>query len=148
MLLLCHWCFRIMLLTFNLLTLDLFWVVFIMASANNLCKQFGPRSGRQNKRRAWSVSKLFDTLVFRKKEIYHQNRLILLHICLCCSLPYRSLFLEVFIDCFTNTCTHVYVAFTCMLFVCLIWLFTSPSTHCQLCRSGQVFLGWTSTKQG
>ena len=37
--------------------------------ADNFCKQFGPRSG-PTKRRAWSRSKLFDTLMVFLKEFF------------------------------------------------------------------------------
>ena len=39
----------------------------LLLSADNLCKQFGPRSGL-TKRRAWSGSKLFDTLMVFLKD--------------------------------------------------------------------------------
>ena len=39
-----------------------------LSSADNLCKQFVPRSG-PTKCRAWSGSKLFDTLMVFRKEI-------------------------------------------------------------------------------
>ena len=39
----------------------------LAASANNLCKQLGPRPGPTNCR-AWSGSKLFDTLIVLKKK--------------------------------------------------------------------------------
>ena len=38
-------------------------------SANNLCKQFGPRSG-PTKCRAWSGSNLFDILIVLQKEFF------------------------------------------------------------------------------
>ena len=41
----------------------------LVTSANNLCKQFRPRSG-QTKRRARSESKLFDTLMIFLKEFF------------------------------------------------------------------------------
>ena len=40
-----------------------------MSSACYFCKQFGPRSG-PTKRRAWSGSKLFDTLIVFLKEFF------------------------------------------------------------------------------
>ena len=40
-----------------------------MPSADNLCKQFRPRSG-QTECRAWSGSKLFDTLMVFQKEFF------------------------------------------------------------------------------
>ena len=48
-----------------------------VSSAHNLCKQFGPRSG-PTKRRAWSASKLFESLMvflknFIKKMIFLRN---------------------------------------------------------------------------
>ena len=42
-----------------------------MSSADNLCKQFGPRSGA-TKCRAWSGSKLFDTLMVFLKEFFEK----------------------------------------------------------------------------
>ena len=45
----------------------------LVSSANNLCKQFGPRSG-PTICRAWSGSKLFDTLtVFKKVDFENVN---------------------------------------------------------------------------
>ena len=41
----------------------------LVLSADNLCKQFGPRSG-PTKCRAWSESKLFDTLMVFLKEFF------------------------------------------------------------------------------
>ena len=43
-----------------------------MSSADNFFKQFGPRSG-PTKCRAWSGSKLFDTLVVFLKEFFKKN---------------------------------------------------------------------------
>ena len=40
-----------------------------VTSADNLCKQFGPRPG-PTKCRAWSGSKLFDTLMVFLKEFF------------------------------------------------------------------------------
>ena len=42
-----------------------------VSSADNLCKQFGPRSG-PTKHRAWSESKLFDTLVVFLKVFFEK----------------------------------------------------------------------------
>ena len=41
----------------------------LVSSADDLCKQFGPRSG-PTKCRAWSGSKLFDTLMIFLKEFF------------------------------------------------------------------------------
>ena len=43
-----------------------------VTSADNLGKQFGPRSGPTN-RRAWSGSKLFDILMVFLKEFFQKN---------------------------------------------------------------------------
>ena len=43
----------------------------LVVSADNLCKQFGPRSGL-TKWWAWSWSKLFDTLIVFFKEIFEK----------------------------------------------------------------------------
>ena len=43
----------------------------LVSSADNLCKQFGPRSG-PTKCRAWSGSKLFDTLTVYLKEFFEK----------------------------------------------------------------------------
>ena len=43
-----------------------------MSSADNLCKQFGPRSG-STKRQAWSESKLLDTLPIFTKEFFRKT---------------------------------------------------------------------------
>ena len=51
---------------FNSLSISLTIYLLVM-STNNLCKQFGPRSG-PTKCRAWSGSKLFDTLTAFLKE--------------------------------------------------------------------------------
>ena len=40
---------------------------YLYLPANNFCKQCGPRSG-PTKRRAWSGTKLFDTLMVLLKE--------------------------------------------------------------------------------
>ena len=51
----------------------------VVLSADNLCKQFGLRSG-QTKCRAWSGSKLFDILMVlnksstKKNKIWHDNK--------------------------------------------------------------------------
>ena len=44
---------------------------FCQSYADNLCKQFGPRSG-QTKCLAWSESKLFDTLMVFLKELFEK----------------------------------------------------------------------------
>ena len=44
---------------------------FLVLSADNLCKQFVPRSG-PTERRAWSGSKLFDTLMLFLKEFFEK----------------------------------------------------------------------------
>ena len=43
----------------------------LVSSADNLCKQFGPRSGL-TKCQAWSGSKLFDTVVALLKEFFEK----------------------------------------------------------------------------
>ena len=43
-----------------------------MSSADSLCKQFGPRPGL-TKCRAWSESKLFETLMGFLKEFFKKN---------------------------------------------------------------------------
>ena len=43
----------------------------LVASAANICKEFGPRSGL-TKCRAWSRSKLFDTLIVFLKEFFEK----------------------------------------------------------------------------
>ena len=40
-----------------------------MSFADNICKQFGPKSG-PTERRAWFGSKLFDTLMVSPKEFF------------------------------------------------------------------------------
>ena len=44
-------------------------LVLLVSSADNLCKQFRPRSG-PTKCRAWSGSKLFETLMEHLKEFF------------------------------------------------------------------------------
>ena len=46
-----------------------FTLYLLVSSSDNLCKQFGPRSG-PTKCRAWSGSKLFDTLMVFIKEFF------------------------------------------------------------------------------
>ena len=41
----------------------------LVSSAGNLCKQLGPRPGA-TKRRAWSRSKMFDTLMTFLKDVF------------------------------------------------------------------------------
>ena len=43
----------------------------LLSSADNLCKQFGPRSG-PTKHGAWSRSKLLDTLIVFLKEYFEK----------------------------------------------------------------------------
>ena len=45
----------------------------LVPSADNLCKQFGPRSG-PTLCRAWSWSKLFDTLMVFQKEFFQKKK--------------------------------------------------------------------------
>ena len=49
-----------------------FFAYQLVLSADNFCKQFGPRSG-PTKCRAWSVSKLFDTLMVFLKEFFFEK---------------------------------------------------------------------------
>ena len=44
----------------------------LLKISDNLCKQFGPRSG-PTKRRSWSGSKLFDALMVFLKEIFEKD---------------------------------------------------------------------------
>ena len=44
----------------------------LLSSADNLCKQFGPRSGK-TKCRAWSRSKLLDTQMVFLKDFFEKN---------------------------------------------------------------------------
>ena len=47
------------------------WTSLLVSSADDLCKQIGPRSG-PTKCRAWSWSKLFDTLMVFLKEFFEK----------------------------------------------------------------------------
>ena len=55
----------------NVSTFFLLILCLLMSSADNICKQFGPRSGA-TKCWAWSGSKLFDTLMLFLKEFFEK----------------------------------------------------------------------------
>ena len=50
----------------------LFTLFLLVSSADNLCKQLGPRSGL-TKCQAWSGSKLFDTLIVFQKNFFQKK---------------------------------------------------------------------------
>ena len=52
--------------------IDHFTLRLLVSSADNLCKQFGPRSGLTNCQ-AWSGSKLFDILMLFLKEFFEKS---------------------------------------------------------------------------
>ena len=108
-----------------------------LSSADNLCKQFGPRSG-PTECRSWSGSKLFDTLIVFLKEFFEK------------------------VDFEKNqqtttknhenypACKDLVISWLLIfLLICLFVLFDSlrPINNLSVIK-GWIFLCWTSTKLG